>query len=170
MKNPLNPGFCLLICMLLLLPVSIIHAAPRAVILDYGYYEFIGESERLANPISTTGYSTRGDAKLVEKTHRIPVKQGRLFGFRFRIDNMNENVGVIPLELVVKHPKMDKPDGSSSTGYRYRMDLKVRQGMVEDKTGYRMNEPFELVEGEWSFEYRFMNRTLLKQTFTTYKP
>lgn len=168
--NALSLKLWLVVCVLVFLPVSILQAAPRAEILDYGYYKFTGETKRLANSISTTGYSTRGDARLVEKTHLIPIKLGRLFGFRFRIDNMNENVGVIPLELVVKHPKMNKPDGSTSTGYRYRMDLKVRQGMVEDKTGYRMNEPYELVEGEWSFEYRFMDKTLLKQNFTTYKP
>lgn len=160
----------LITCLMVLLPVSMLQAAPRAVILDYGYYKFTGESQRLANPVTSTGYSTQGNARLVEKTHRIPVKRGQLFGFRFRIDNMNENVGVIPLELVVKHPEMNKPDGTTSTGYRYQVNLKVRQGMVEDKTGYRMNEPYELVEGEWSFEYRFMNKTLLKQTFTTYKP
>lgn len=168
--NDLNFKPWLAMCVMVFLPVSILQAAPRAVILDYGYYEFTGESERLANPGSTTGYSTRGDAKLVEKTHRIPIKRGRLFGFRFRIDNMNENVGVIPLELVVKHPEMNKPDGITSTGYRYRIDLKVSHGMVEDKTGYRMNELYELVEGEWSFEYRFMDKTLLKQTFMTYQP
>ncbi len=151
-------------------PVSAIQAAPRAVILDYGYYEFSSDSERIANPLSTSGYVTRGEAKLVEQTRRIPIEKGRLFGFRFRIDNMNENVGVIPLVLVVRHPEIKKPDGSKSTGYRYQMDLKVTKGVVEDKTGYRLNESYELVEGEWSFEFQFMNKPLLKQTFTTYQP
>ena len=160
----------LVACSLFGLLVSVSHAAPKATILEYGYYEFTGKAERVTNSFSPTGYATHGDAKLVQKTDRIPVQQGRLFGFRFRIDNMNENVGVLPLELVVKHPKMDKPDGTSSTGYRYKMELKVSQGVVEDKTGYRMNEAYELVEGEWSFEYRFMSRPLLKQKFTTYMP
>jgi len=145
-------------------------ASPRVTILNYGYYEFSGESKRVANPLTSTGYVTQGEAMLVKKTRRIPVKQGRLFGFRFRIDNMNKNVGRIPLELVVTHPEMRKPDGSLSTGYQYSMDLKVSNGVVEDKTGYRLNEPYELVEGEWTFEYRFMNRSLIKQTFVTYKP
>lgn len=170
MMNELSLRQWLVVLFLACLPVESIQAAPRATVLDYGYYEFTGESERVANPVSTTGYVTRGKAKLVEKTRRIPVQQGRLFGFRFRIENMNENVGRIPLELVVTHPEMEKPDGSKSTGYRYHLDLKVNDGAVEDKTGYRLNEPYELVEGEWTFEYLFMNKTLLKQVFTTYKP
>jgi hypothetical protein len=39
---------------------------------------------------------------------------------------------------------------------------------VEDKAGYRINEPYEMVAGDWQFEFRFMNKPLLKQTFTTY--
>ena len=161
----------LLLQFVLLQAVSFsVAAAPKAQILDFGYYKFKGESERLANPGVTAGYVTRGQAELVEKTQRIPIERGRLFGFRFRIDGMNESVGVIPLELVVEHPKKDPPDGSVSSGYRYGVELKLKNGKVVDQTGYRLNEPFELVEGEWRFEYRFMNKTLLEQKFTTYKP
>ncbi|HEX22141.1 MAG TPA: DUF3859 domain-containing protein, partial [Chromatiales bacterium] len=76
----------------------------------------------------------------------------------------------LPVELVVTHPKMDKPDGSSSTGYRYTLGLTLDQGVVEDQTGYRMNEKYEMVEGDWVFEYLFMNKPLMVQRFTTYKP
>lgn len=154
---------------LLFMWVCVAQAAPKAHIIEHGYYKFTGESKRIANAPTTSGYVARGKAELVEKTKRIPLKKGRLFGFRFRIDGMQKSVGVIPLELVVVHPEMKKPDGKKSTGYRYFMDLKLKDGMVEDKTGYRINEDFEMVEGDWQFEFRFMNKTLLKQTFTTYK-
>ena len=147
-----------------------VFAAPKAEVFEYGYYEFTTGSERLPNEITTSGYVTRGVAKLVKKTEKIPLKRGRLFGFRFRIFGMNRTVGVIPLELVVTHPEMKKPDGSLSTGYRYKMDLTLKDGAVEDKTGYRVNEAFEMVEGDWLFEYRFMDKTLIKHTFTTYLP
>ena len=145
-------------------------AAPKAKVLEYGYYEFTKGSERLANEIATSGYVTRGAAKLVKKTEKIPLKRGQLFGFRFKISGMDKTVGVIPVELVVTHPEMKKPDGSLSTGYRYKMDLTLNNGAVEDKTGYRVNEAYEMVEGDWLFEYRFMDKTLIKHTFTTYLP
>ncbi|HEC19528.1 MAG TPA: DUF3859 domain-containing protein [Gammaproteobacteria bacterium] len=153
----------------LLMFASEVPAAPQASILEYGYYRFAGDTERLLRPSATSGYVTRGKAQLVKKTQRIPLQKGRLFGFRFRIEGIDRNVGVIPLQLVVKHPEMKKPDGSTSSGYRYRMDLKLTNGMVEDKTGYRLNEDFEMVEGDWSFEFLFMNKPLLKQQFTTYR-
>lgn len=146
-----------------------VQAAPKAQILERGYYKFTDKSERLQRPAASSGYVTRGKAELVKDTQHIPLKKGRLFGFRFKIFGLNKNVGVIPLELVVSHPQMKKPDGSLSKGYRYFMDLKLKDGMVEDKAGYRLNEEFELVEGDWQFEFRFMNKTLIKQTFTTFK-
>ncbi|NOX91441.1 MAG: DUF3859 domain-containing protein [Gammaproteobacteria bacterium] len=148
--------------------MATVQAAPQVKIIERGYYEFTENTERLTHPLSTSGYVTRGKARLVKETQRIPLKKGRLFGFRFHIYGIEKNIGVIPLELVVIHPEMKKPDGSLSTGYRYNIDLKLNNGMVEDKTGYSINEDYEMVEGDWQFEFLFMNKTLLKQTFTTY--
>ncbi len=143
-------------------------AAPQAKIIERGYYTFTENSERLTSPLSTSGYVTRGEAELVKDTQRIPLEIGRLFGFRFKIFGIDKNIRVIPLELVVVHPEMKKPDGTTSSGYRYNIRLKLNNGMVEDKVGYNISEDFEMVEGEWRFEFLFMNKTLLKQTFTTY--
>lgn len=160
-------GSCaLLLCWLSVAAV----AAPKAEILEYGYYQFTGQASRAENAKTASGYVRKGQAKLVEKTQRIPVEKGRLFGFRFRITGVDSNVGLVPLELVVEHPPMKKPDGSVSKGYRYPLELKLQDGVVEDKTGYSLNQDYELVEGEWRFEYRFMNKPLMEQRFTTYKP
>jgi len=167
----INPKNLIALFFLILMPLaSTALAAPKAKVLEYGYYEFIKDSERLANPTTTSGYVTRGDAKLVKKTEKIPLEKGRLFGFRFQISGLNKGVGVIPLELVVTHPEMKKPDGSLSTGYRYVVDLALIDGVVEDKTGYRINEDFEMVEGDWHFKYLFMNKPLIERSFTTYLP
>ena len=145
-------------------------AAPKAEILEYGYYQFTKPAERSQQPATTSGYVQQGEATLVEKTDQIPIEKGKLFGFRFRISGLNANVGQLPLELVVTHPPMKKPDGNIATGYRYNVDLKLNKGKVEDKTGYALNQDFELVEGEWIFRYMFMNKPLIEQHFTTYRP
>ena len=169
MKTNYNKLSVLFFVTLMVFSVAVV-AAPKAEVLEYGYYEFTKGSERLANTTTTSGYVTRGAARLVKKTEKIPLKRGRLFGFRFKISGLDKAVGAIPLELVVSHPEMKKPDGSFSTGYRYNLDLALEDGKVEDKTGYRVNEAFEMVEGDWLFEYRFMNKTLIKHTFTTFLP
>jgi len=160
--------FSLLGFIVLSITMATAQAAPQAKIIERGYYTFTENSERLTSPLSTSGYVTRGEAELVKDTQRIPLEIGRLFGFRFKIFGIDKNIKVIPLELVVVHPEMKKPDGTTSSGYRYNIRLKLNNGMVEDKVGYNINEDFEMVEGEWQFEFLFMNKTLLKQTFTTY--
>lgn len=154
----------------LLFVATLAVAAPKAEILEYGYYEFITPATRSMHPATTSGFVQSGEARLVKQAERIPIEQGRLFGFRFIITGMDPSIGQLPVELVVTHPKMDKPDGTSSTGYRYTLGLTLDQGVVEDKTGYRMNEKYEMVEGDWVFEYLFMNKPLMVQRFTTYKP
>lgn len=158
----------LILFVLLLVGMGEVQAAPVLTVTERGYYQFTGDSQRLERPAVTSGYVTRGKAQLVEDTQRIPLQKGRLFGFRFRVSGLEKNIGVLPLELIVVHPEMKKPDGSLSKGYRYNIDLKLTNGTVEDKAGYRINEDFEMVEGDWEFEFRFMNKTLLKQHFTTY--
>ncbi len=162
--NLLLTGF-----MVMMLAASWSQAAPKSEVLEYGYYEFTGDAQRLSSAKATSGFVTRGDAQLVKQTERVPIESGRLFGFRFRFSGMNRNVGVMPLELIVEHPPMTKPDGTVSTGYRYFLQLPMKNGVVEDKTGYRLNEVYEQVEGEWRFIYRFMNKPILEQRFTTYK-
>lgn len=163
-----NIYFYVLNCLFLSVVTLSVQAAPQAKIIERGYYQFTEETERLTQPAATSGYVTSGETELVKDTQRIPLKKGRLFGFRFQIFGVEKNIGVIPLELVVVHPEMKKPDGSLSVGYRYNMNLTLRNGMVEDKAGYVLSEDFEMVEGDWHFEFLFMNKPLLKQTFTTY--
>ncbi len=163
-----NIYFYTLAFLFLSVAVFTAQAAPQIKIIERGYYAFTEDSQRSVRSSSTSGYVTRGKAGLVKDTQHISLEKGRLFGFRFHIFGIEKNVGVIPLELVVVHPEMKKPDGSLSTGYRYNMNLTLTDGMVEDKIGYRIDEDFEMVEGDWQFEFLFMNKTLLKQTFTTY--
>lgn len=156
--------------MALLAMTAVAGAAPQAEIREYGYYEFVSGAKRSIHPETTSGFVQTGEARLVKQTERIPIEKGRLFGFRFIITGMNPTIGQLPVELVVTHPKMKRPDGTTSTGYRYTLGLRLDQGVVEDQTGYRMSEDYEMVEGDWVFEYRYMNKPLMVQRFTTYKP
>ena len=153
---------------LLIMPLAIA-AAPKVKILEYGYYEFSNESSRSINPKATTGYVTKGKAKLLKTTSQIPLGKGRLFGFKFHISGLREAANVLPLELIVKHPPMTKPDGTVSTGYSYTMDLKLTKGEITDNTGYQLNEKYEMVEGDWLFEFRLLNKSILQKKFHTYK-
>jgi hypothetical protein len=135
-------------------------------VLEYGYYQAVKAAQRVRNNELPSGYErTGGEVRLVQQTDRIPLAKDRLFGFRFHIKGFNKDQVTAQLKLVVSHPEMTRPDGSKSTGYSYPMTLVVRNGQVDDKTGYQLNKEFEMVEGDWRFEYWLGERKLLEKTF-----
>jgi len=70
---------------------------------------------------------------------------------------------------VVTHPEITRPNGSRSTGYTYPILLEVKDGVIENQSGYSLDHDYELVEGEWTFEYWYYKQRLVSQTFVTYK-
>ncbi|WP_455207799.1 DUF3859 domain-containing protein [Kaarinaea lacus] len=144
-------------------------AETTGAVTEYGYYQVASEPERYRNIASTSGYVKEGgEVTLVEQTQRIPLEKNRLFGFKFRISGF-EGKKSVQLKLVVTHPEITRPNGSMATGYSYPILLEVKDGVIENQTGYSLDHEYELVEGDWTFEFWYYNQKLVSQTFTTYK-
>lgn len=142
-------------------------SSPLATVLDYGYYELEKEGDRYADPNIPSGEMIAGiTVKRVELTNVIPLQKGRLFGFRFRISGL-ENHSAVEIREVVRHPRIVKPDKSKSTGYEVKLGLNVRLGEVTDYAGYRLDHDYEMVEGDWVFEFWLDDQKILEQKFTT---
>ncbi len=138
-----------------------------AQVLEYGYYAVEAEGELYADSNAPSGRVQAGaTVKLVELTDQIPVEKGRLFGFRFRITGL-DSTGTVEVREVVTHPKMNKPDGKTSTGYETKLGLNIQRGEVTDYAGYRLDNDYELVDGNWKFEFFLGDKKLLEQSFTT---
>jgi hypothetical protein len=138
-------------------------------VTEYGYYKVASEPERYRNIASTSGYVKEGgEVELVEQTQRVPLEKNRLFGFKFRISGFDDKKDA-QLKLVVTHPEIVRPNGSKSTGYTYPILLEVKDGVIENQSGYSLDHDYELVEGDWVFEFWYYQQKLVSQTFTTYK-
>lgn len=144
-------------------------AEVKGEVTEFGYYKMTADPKRYRNLASTSGYVQEGgEPALVENTDQIPLELKRLFGFKFRISGFDDKRSV-QLKLVVSHPKIIRPNGSASTGYSYPLVFDVKDGLIENESGYSMDHEFELVEGEWKFEYWYYKQKLVSQTFRTYK-
>jgi len=140
----------------------------KGEITEYGYYKKLSDQERIRNIASTSGYVKQGgEVELEEQTKDIPLKLNRLFGFKFRISGFGDK-SAVQLKLVVSHPEIKRPNGTFSSGYSYPVLLEVNNGVVEDYSGYSIDHDYEMVEGEWTFEYWYNQHKLLSQTFKTY--
>ena len=71
----------------------------------------------------------------------------------YRIWNLPEQPAYIKLRRVLKHPAMTLLYGTVSTGSDYLINDRVSIGPVIAYTGYRLNEPYEMLEGEWTFQH-----------------
>ncbi len=157
--------FVFLVSYLLIQPAI---AAIMGEVTEFGYYKVKVDPKRYRNIASTSGYVKEGgEVVLEESTERVPLKIGRLFGFKFRISGF-ENKRSVQLKLVVTHPEITRPNGSTSTGYSYPVAFDVKDGVIENESGYSIDHEYEMVEGEWRFEYWYYKQKLVTKTFTTY--
>lgn len=137
-------------------------------VIDYGIYEIIREGGLQRASGTSTGKShRRSTLKLRETTERIPLRKGGFFGFYTRIEPFPGR-SYVDLRKVVKHPRMVLPDGTVKTGYELTERKKVSQGVLFSLTGYVFDEDYELVEGDWVFQYWYEDRLLVEQKFTSY--
>lgn len=145
------------------------HAAPLGEILEFGYYEVQADGERFQAPGTPSGAVVAAPTvKLLQQTDIIPIEPGRMFGFRFRLSGFPANKEV-EIREVVTHPPITKPDKKKSTGFESRIGMNVQRGDVTDYAGYRLDHDYEMVEGEWRFEFWYEDKKLLEKTFTTKK-
>lgn len=140
----------------------------KGEVVEFGYYEKISEPSRFQNLSSTSGFVKEGgEVTLSEQVDKIPIQLNRLFGFKFKLTGF-EGKETVQIRLSVKHPEMTRPNGSKATEYSYPVMLDVKDGIVENQTGYSMDHDYEMVEGEWVFEIWYYQQKLISKTFTTF--
>ena len=139
----------------------------KSEVTEFGYYRKVSELERERNIATTTGFvRVGGEVELEQSTNEIPLKLNRLFGFKFRIEGF-ENKEAVQLKLVVSHPEITRPNGSTSKGYSYPVLLEVNNGIIDNHSGYSIDHEYEMVEGDWTFEYWYNDQKLLSHSFKT---
>ena len=142
----------------------------KASVLEYGYYQNTMPTQRIRNDDSPSGYErSGGEVRLAKQTQQIPMAKGLLFGFRFQVSGFPKDQVAAKLVLKVTHPEMVRPDGSKRNGYSYPIPMQVWDGKIIENTGYRFDKNFELVEGDWRFEYWHEDKMLFSQTFQVVK-
>ncbi|WP_455204889.1 DUF3859 domain-containing protein [Kaarinaea lacus] len=142
--------------------------ALKGEVIEYGYYDTLEPMERKRNYSTATGYvRSGGEVRLVEQTADIPLQLGRLFGFKFRISGFPRDEVAVNLKLVVTHPEVTRPNGTKVSGYSYPVAMDVAGGTITNQTGYKFDRDYELVEGQWSFQYWLDDQMIVEQTFNT---
>lgn len=177
MKNKLMGPVCMLLLITLdlqaaetITPAQSVDTtqAIRGRVTSYGLYEVLRTGPLINNSATNTGKThSASTIQLIKQTDQIPLKKGNYFGFQTRIEPL-PGKSFIKLKKVVTHPPMVLPDGSIKSGYQVDETKKVSSGVAFTTSGYSLDEDYELVVGEWVFQYWFAGKILIEQKFYTY--
>jgi hypothetical protein len=143
----------------------------KAKVIKAGLFKVIRSGGLVKSANTSTGKAiSKPVIQLVKTTTRIPLVKDAHMSLQYRIWNLPEQPAYIKLRRVLKHPAMTLPDGKVSTGSDYMINGHVSIGQVIAYTGYGLNEEYEMLEGEWTFQIWYQDKKLVEQTFVTYWP
>jgi hypothetical protein len=131
-------------------------------ITDYGLIVETTEPTRALAPQTVTGvYSVIKSGDLSQRTTVVPATLGVHFGVVRTLSNIPEGEKA---DLVISHPKIVTPTGQSLTR------SVIPASPTSRANGYRLDEPFEVVVGEWTFEFFYRGKSLCRQSFQLVPP
>ena len=141
---------------------------PGGRILRYGIFSPVRGGKVIKSEQTTTGKALSNLVMtFIRETEQIPIKKDRLLAYQYRLSNIPVK-GYVELRRVLKHPAFTRPDGTVTTGSDYTIKKKVERNEVFAYDVYGLNEPYEMVAGEWMFQIWYQDRKLVEQKFTTY--
>jgi hypothetical protein len=97
------------------------------------------------------------NVEIAETTLDIPACPGTRFGILFRATR-----GAPIVTVQIRHPEQAAPDGRRSTVSRWTTQADTRQRY----TGWRFDQPFEMVPGEWTLSLLVDGEVMAEKTFT----
>ncbi len=144
---------------------------PSGRILQYGTYKLIRGGKILKSDITSTGKAvSRPVLQKIKQTKMIAIDKDVYFAYQYRLSNFVKNQGIVKLKRVLNHPEITLSDGKKVSHSEYMIKGRVKQGEVFAFDGYALNEDYEMVEGDWTFQIWYQGKKLVEQTFTTYYP
>jgi hypothetical protein len=146
--------------------------SPYGVITNYGVLEVKVEPQKIIKDKTSPSGERRKyrfkDMNFVEKTNRIPAKKRIRFGISYEIRNLG-NIKKFPYQWKITHPEMKRPDGRISTVDVYNMNLLVKNGVAAGGNAYLLKYDYEVLPGEWIFEYLYEGKVLIYKRFIVVK-
>jgi hypothetical protein len=148
---------------------NIVQEEPSGRVLQWGIYTLLRGGEPVDSPKTSTGKALSKPVITRDRTtDRIPLIKDKYMAYQYRLSNIPGRI--VKLRRVLKHPEFNLPDGTTSTGSDFTINKKLERGEVFAYDAYALNEDYEMVEGEWTFQIWHQDKMLVEQKFTTYWP
>lgn len=143
-------------------------AAPSGRILRAGIFSKVSGGSVIDSADTSTGKAlSKLVMTFIREAERIPIKKDTILGYQYRLSNLPDTHSV-QLRRVLRHPPFTLPDGTVSSGSEFIINKRVERNEVFAYDVYALNEPYEMVEGEWVFQIYYGDKLLIERKFTTY--
>jgi hypothetical protein len=136
-------------------------------VLDYGIYAVEVQSSHRDSQGMNENFGTK--VRLDKATTTVPAERGIEFGIRYKIDGAPVGAVISLRELTIfpspglRPPTALQPIRSSKTA------TKAKIGEVS-YTGYRLDDPWELLPGVWLIQLWYGDRKVVQENFTVIAP
>lgn len=143
-------------------------AVPSGRILRAGIFSKVSGGKVIDSADTSTGKAlSKLVMTFIREAERIPIKKDTIIGYQYRLSNLPDTHSV-QLRRVLRHPPFTLPDGTVSSGSEFTINKRVERNEVFAYDVYALNEPYEMVEGDWVFQIYYGDQLLIERKFTTY--
>ncbi|MGC2076529.1 MAG: DUF3859 domain-containing protein, partial [Xanthobacteraceae bacterium] len=123
-------------------------------VLDYGIYSVEVQSSQV---------------RLAKATTTVPAERGMEFGIRYKIDGAPVGAAVSLTEVTIFPSPGMRPPTASHPVRSSKTATKAKIGEVS-YTGYRLEDPWELMPGVWVIQLWYGDRKVAQENFTVVAP
>jgi hypothetical protein len=137
----------------------------RIEIVKHGMYA--GPSgEAIASPGTVAGVERQlAETKLIETTRTISARAGLRFGIEYRIVGEPAG-GIISLKRTTIYPEGGVRNPSTGTTAMRDEAVEPHEVGAVNYSGFRFDDPWEMVPGIWTIELSHGGKTLASESFT----
>ena len=135
--------------------ISVLHAAVYAQTnntqvkfkeLSYGYYSSETVEKEQSDDLPTGGHKVIKNQVLVKQTNKVPAKIGTEFGTVYQLKGRSKDSVQLDIEWIYPREIVDPKKNAAYKNVRYSLYV---PGNLTNGSTYTLEEPFEVVTGEW---------------------
>ena len=170
MNNVIGRAFCAVLIVLLTVGVAAAQTVERIDILESGLYAATTTGTNAAPGTAAGITHVVGQVKFYQQTNRVPARIGTRFGISYVVVGSPQGQSVAT-RVIWRLPAPGLRNPKTGNVYRETTEDTTKAiGSRDSLTGYRFDEEWELVPGDWTLELWVGGRMLATRTYTVYRP
>jgi len=147
----------------------------KATLADHGYArgQLTDKGPEVLSPTKT--YANYTNIRIIEKGNRVPLEDGSIIYFSYKIQNLPKDKEWIDgFKILLTFPEIRNPSSGKRFTY-YQVPFSISKQVSEDEYqnehywSFSDSDPYEMVEGEFTYHLYYKSCLLLEYTFYTYR-